>query len=87
MERPTAALEKIKDCLQHDSCGELDCVYFCNFKELQCVMAWVEELEEAYLVSCKSMQVILDKIEALEEKTNTCSHLEGEHGQTTTDSD
>lgn len=46
MDRPTAALEKMKDCLQHDSCGEWDCVYFANFKELQCVLAWVEELEE-----------------------------------------
>ena len=45
MDRPTAALEKMKDCLQHDSCGEWDCVYFANFKELQCVLAWVEELE------------------------------------------
>ena len=63
MDRPTAALEKMKDCLQHDSCGEWDCVYFANFKELQCVLAWVEELEEAYLVSCESMQYILSKSE------------------------
>ena len=46
MERPTEAIEKLESCLQHDACGVQDCVYFGNYKELQEVLAWVEDLEE-----------------------------------------
>lgn len=45
-EKAKKALKKLKTCLEHDACCEMECAYFANSEELAALILWVEELME-----------------------------------------
>lgn len=43
-EKAKEALNKIRDCVEHDACERTDCVYYAHLEELTELVKWVDEI-------------------------------------------
>ena len=51
-ENARMVIERLKTCLEHESCEKVDCEYFNTFEDLKGLLEWLET-EHAPIVRCK----------------------------------
>lgn len=48
MERPTEAIERLRECVSHDTCEMEGCEYWIRLEEIEKIVAYIDILEVSY---------------------------------------